>query len=55
MSKPTYPGLSILDISERVILEFYYDYINLKFNEKAKLWYMNIDSFNIKHLHIYCR
>ena len=55
MSKPMYPGLSILDISKRVILEFCYDYINSKFNEKAKLWHMHIDSFNIKYLHIYCR
>ena len=37
MNKPVYLGMSILDISETLMYEFWYDYVKLKCNDKAKL------------------
>ena len=37
MNKPVYLGLSILEISEIVMHEFYYDYMKTKYGEKLKL------------------
>ena len=34
---PVYWGLSILELSEILMSEFWYDYVNLIFDEKAKL------------------
>ena len=50
MNKPTYLGLSILDISKILMYEFWYDYMKPKYNDKVKLCYMDADSFvmNIK-------
>ena len=50
MNKPIYLGLSILDISKRLIYEFWYDYMKPKYNDNVKLCYMDTDSFimNIK-------
>ena len=50
MNKPIYLGLSILDISKILIYEFWYDYMNPKYNDNVKLCYMDTDSFvmNIK-------
>ena len=47
MTKPLYLGMSILDISEILMYEFWYDYINLKYGDRAKLCYTDIDSFII--------
>ena len=46
MNKPIYLGLSIIDI----IYEFWYDYVKSKYEDKARLCYMDTDSFvvNIK-------
>ena len=48
--KPMYLGLSILDISKITMYEFCYDYLKSKYEDKARLCYMDMDSFvvNIK-------
>ena len=50
MNKPIYSGLSILDISKITMYEFWYDYVKSKYEDKARLCYMDTDSFvvNIK-------
>ena len=50
MNKPVYLGLSILEINKTLIHEFWYDYIKPKYQNNAKLCYMDPDSFiiNIK-------
>ena len=45
MNKPVYLGLSILELSKILMYEFWYDYVKLKYSEKAKLCYMDTDSF----------
>ena len=45
MNKPIYLGLSILEISKRLIYEFWYDYMKPKYNGNVKLCYMDTDSF----------
>ena len=50
MNKPIYLGQAILDISKTHMYEFWYDYIKPKYEDKARLCYMDTDSFvtNIK-------
>ena len=50
MNKPIYLGLSILDISKITMHEFWYDYVKIKYEDKARLCYMDRDRFvvNIK-------
>ena len=50
MNKPVYLGLSILEISKALRYEFWYDYINPKYKQNAKLCSMDTESFiiNIK-------
>ena len=50
MNKPIYLGLSILEISTRLMYEFWYDYMKPKYANNVKLRYMDTDSFimNIK-------
>ena len=50
MNKPIYLGLSILDISKITMYEFWYDFMKSKYGNRAKLCYMDTDSFiiNIK-------
>ena len=50
MNKPIYLGLSILDISKITMYEFWYDYVKIKYQDKARLCYMDTNSFvvNIK-------
>ena len=47
MNKPVYLGQAILNISKTLMYELWYDYIKPKYGEKAKLCYMDTDSFII--------
>ena len=47
MNKPKYLGQAILDVSKMLIYEFWYDYIKPKYGNKARLCYMDTDSFVI--------
>ena len=50
MNKPIYLELSILDISKITMYEFWYDYVKIKYEGKARLCYVDTDGFvvNIK-------
>ena len=45
MNKPVYLGLSTLELCKIVMYEFLYDYIKPKYKQKAKLCYIDKDSF----------
>ena len=47
MNKPVYLCMSILHISKTLMYEFWYDYIKPKYGDRAKLCYMDTDSFVI--------
>ena len=47
MNKPAYLGLLLLEISKTLIYEFWYDYIRPKYQNNAKLSYIDTDSFII--------
>ena len=47
MAKPLYFRMSILDISKILMYEFWCDYIKPKYGDRAKLCYMDTDSFAI--------
>ena len=51
MDKPSYLGLWILQLSKILMCEFWYDYVEPKYDEKAKLCYMGTDSY-IVHVKI---
>ena len=55
MNKSIYLGLSILDISKITMYEFWYDFMKSKYGNRAKLCYMDTDSFiiNIKTEYFY--
>ena len=48
MNKPVYLGMSILKISKTLMYEFWYDYIKLKYQDNAELYYTDTDSFIIQ-------
>ena len=45
MNKPVCLGLSVLELSKILRYEFWYDFVKPKYGEKAKLCYMDTDSF----------
>ena len=45
MNVPGYLGLSMAELSKILIHEFWWDYVKPKYGEKAKLCYMDTDSF----------
>ena len=45
MNKPIYLGLSILEICKILMYEFWYNYMEPKYNNNVKLCYMDTDSF----------
>ena len=45
MNKPLYLGMSILDISKILMYKFWYYYIDPKYGNRAKLYYVDTDSF----------
>ena len=45
MKKPVYLGLQILKLSKILLCQFWYDYVKPKYDEKAKLCYMDTESF----------
>ena len=47
MTKPIYLGPSILDISKTLMYKFWYDYIKPKYEDRAKLCYMDAYGFVI--------
>ena len=51
MNKPMYLGQAILDISKTLMYKFWYDYIKPKYGDKARLCYMDTDSF-VMHIKI---
>ena len=47
MNKLIYLGMSIQDISKTLMYDLWYDYMKPKYQDKAKLCYMDTDSFII--------
>ena len=45
MNEPVYLGLSIIELSKILMYEFWYDYVKPMYGKKAKLCYMDTDSF----------
>ena len=55
MNQPVYLGFSILEISKTLMYAFWYHYVKPKYQDNAKLCYINTDSFisNIKAENFY--
>ena len=47
LNKPVYLGLSIIELSKLLMYEFWYNYTKTKYGEKAKLCYIDTDSFMV--------
>ena len=60
MNRAVYLGLSIEKLSKIVMYELWYNYVKPKYEEKAKLCYMDTDSFilyikSTRHLRRHCK
>ena len=49
MNKPIYLGQAVLDLSNTLMFEFWYDYLKLMYGDKIRLCYTDTDSF-IMHI-----
>ena len=47
MNEYVYLGLPKLELSKTVMYEYWYNYVKAKYEEKAKLRYINTDSFMV--------
>ena len=47
MNKPLYLGMSILDISKKLMYKFWYEHFKPKYGDRAKLCYTDTDNFII--------
>ena len=47
MNKPVHLGLSMPELSKILMYEFWCDYVKPRYGEKAKLCYIDTDSFII--------
>ena len=47
MNKPVHLGLSIQDLRKMLMYDFCYGYVEPKYGKKAKLCYMDINSFHV--------
>ena len=47
VNRSIYLGMLVLDISKTLMCEFWYDYIKAKYQDRAKLCYMDTDSLVI--------
>ena len=47
MNKPVCFELSILELSENLVSEFWNDYIKLKYGDRAKLYHTDKESFSV--------
>ena len=47
INKPVYLEMPMLDISKRLMYELWYDYIKPKYQENAKLCYLDTDTLII--------
>ena len=47
MNKPVYLKLAILELSKTLIYEFWYDIVKPKYREKAKLCFIDTESFTV--------
>ena len=54
MNKPVYLGLPILEISKTLMYEFWYNHIKSKYQNNARICYVDTDSFIIHIKTEYC-
>ena len=43
LNKPTYVGISILDLSKALVYEFHYDYVRNKYGNNSRLLFTGAD------------